>query len=293
MDAEMVAAALDVSYDKLKGKLGNKEMEQGSIGWYFMDKFIQLPFFIPVMSETKKAEYLDLLIKEKNYDTGQQRQIDSGKVKDLFDGIMSTNSNAASSNMIAHSGLTIEEKNALDKMILKNQVESGGQEEEIKKQVLSYGRFLNSDPRSLKRFTNLLRFYCGYQFLRMKKGDEFAEAKVLAKWLVIMIKFPQFVRWIQWDADNKTGPIISSENKATILDSLIKNFIQNNNGRQKTYKDWLQLSLPVNFYQTEKRKKIDDLDEIAWIKSETMFDILMFEFSEQHYFKNAFVCNVW
>ncbi len=293
MDAEMVAAALDASYEKMKGRLGNKEMEQGSIGWYFMDKFIQLPFFIPVMSEAKKGEYLDILIKEKNYNTEQQNQIDTGKVKDLFEGIMSTNSNVASSNMIAQSGLTIEEKNALDKMILKNQVESRGQEEEIKKQVLSYGRFLNSDPRSLKRFTNLLRFYCGYQFLRMKKGEDFAEAKVLAKWLVVMIKFPQLVRWIQWDADNKTGPIISSENKATILDSLIKNFMQNNNGSGKTYKDWLQLSLPITFYQTEKRKKIDDLDEITWIKSETMFEILMFEFSEKHYFKNAFVCNVW
>lgn len=65
MDAEMVAAALDVTYDKMKGKMGVRELEQGSVGWYFLDKFIQLPFFIPVMSETKKRSTYPHYLKKK------------------------------------------------------------------------------------------------------------------------------------------------------------------------------------------------------------------------------------
>lgn len=61
MDAEVVAAALDVAYKDVHGKLSDRERQLGSVGWYFLDKFIQLPFVIPTLNQEDKEEYLSQL----------------------------------------------------------------------------------------------------------------------------------------------------------------------------------------------------------------------------------------
>ncbi len=293
MDAEMVAAALDVAYEKMKGKMGSKETEQGSVGWYFLDKFIQLPFFIPVMSELKKEKYLESLLTENNTAETHSEKVDVIKVEKVYHEVMSTTDIAKSSAAISQSALTSGEKKELDKMILKKQVQSADQNEEIKKQMGLYAKFISSDPRSLKRFANLLRFYCSYQFLRMKKGEPFVEAKTLAKWLALMLKFPQLVRWIQLDADNKPG-LHTSEDKAAMMDDLTRRFIKEFPGKDNAlYDNWLRYEVPKELLQGVADTKIGDFSEMPWLKSQNMFKILMSEFSDDAKFKNALNCNVW
>ncbi len=291
MDAEMVAAALDVSYEKMKGKMGSKELEQGSIGWYFLDKFIQLPFFIPVMSETKKKEYLDYLLTEKvdeNNGTSTNTKPDQKKIEQVFNEVISTNNNQQSAEAIKKASLTVDEEKELDKKILKHQVESTKQNEEIKKQVAAYAQFINSDPRSLKRFTNLLRFYSSYQVIRMKRNKSYVEIKVLAKWLAIMVKFPQLVRWIQWDSENKSGINTAAEDKANMLDGLINDLIKLKL-TDSDFDKWLQLE----FYLDGTPSKIEDLKDMPWLQSRNLFKIMRSELSEGAKFKNALDCNVW
>ncbi len=293
MDAEMVAAALDVEYEKMKGRMGSKELEQGSIGWYFLDKFIQLPFFIPVMSETKKKEYLKSLLteKEKQENLGiktETKKPNHEKVANVYTKVMTSANNNQSSKAIADADLTKEEEKELDKMILQNQVQLTKHNEEIQNQIALYAPFISSDPRSLKRFTNLLRFLSSYQFLRMKKGEKYVEVKILAKWLAIMVKFPQLIRWIQWDSENKSGINTAAEDKANMLDGLINDLIRLNL-RDTDFDKWLQL----DFHLDGKPIKIKDLKNMPWLKSRNMFKILMNELSEEAKFKNALDCNVW
>ncbi|MDQ6815705.1 MAG: P-loop NTPase fold protein, partial [Bacteroidota bacterium] len=297
MDAEMVAAALDTSYEKMRGKLGSKELEQGSIGWYFLDKFIQLPFFIPIMSESKKIDYLKDLLKERKKldqeENNQEMRIpDKKKVDDVFDKVIATGMIAESSKAIESASLTRQEMVALDKKILKHQVQSSDQNFEINRQVGEYSTFISSDPRSLKRFANLLRFYSSYQFLRMKKGEKFVEMNILAKWLAIMLNFPQLIRWIQWDSENKSGINSAGEEKAKIMDSLIESFTKYDGGNGNTYEEWLKYSVPKHFFQTTDAIKISDLEGMSWIKSKKLFDIIMRE-SVSGSFRTALECNVW
>ena len=303
MDAEMVAAALDTSYEKMRGKMGSKELEQGSLGWYFLDKFIQLPFFIPIMSEGKKIEYLQGLLNEttvsKTADgTSTEDSPNMEKVKGVYHKAMSAKQSVESAKTIASAALTNKEKFELDKMILEYQVKSAQQNEEIKTQVALYSTFISSDPRSLKRFANLLRFYCGYQFLRMKKGENYVEVKVLAKWLAMMVKFPQLIRWIQWDSENKSGLTTSAEDKARMMDELVENFLSsyptNTIGSQDGagFESWLNFEVPKSFYPNNVPFKINAFTDMPWMKSRKFFDILMKE-SKTGNLKNAIECNVW
>ncbi len=184
--------------------------------------------------------------------------------------------------------MTKEEEKELDKMILQNQVQLTKHNEEIQNQIALYAPFISSDPRSLKRFTNLLRFLSSYQFLRMKKGEKYVEVKILAKWLAIMVKFPQLIRWIQWDSENKSGINTAAEDKANMLDGLINDLIRLNL-RDTDFDKWLQL----DFHLDGKPIKIKDLKNMPWLKSRNMFKILMNELSEEAKFKNALDCNVW
>lgn len=301
MDAEVVAGALDVTYEKMKGKLATKESEQGSIGWYFLDKFIQLPFFIPVMSETKKKEYLAGLLTEKSTAaaaTGNaaqsRKEKTTSEMKELSTAVLAAGSVKESTDIIKNAELTPEEVAHLDKLILQNQVQSERQNEQIKQQIALYGQFVSSDPRSLKRFANLLRFHCGYQFLRMKKGQTYVEPKVLAKWLVLMLKFPQLVRWIQWDLENKSGLNSNAEEKAILFDQLIDDFIsKTDNEKNNEFARWSQFPFPKELNQGKQGIKIEELNELLWFKSPNMFKILMNDYSKEDKFKNALDCNVW
>ncbi|MES1159867.1 MAG: P-loop NTPase fold protein, partial [Bacteroidota bacterium] len=316
MDGEMVAGALDASYEKMKGKLGSREMDQGSIGWYFLDKFIQLPYFIPVMSESKKKEYLRNLLSENeasgngaaggNGETGAAYSgaenkggapakapvpVDEAKVKEVVERVIATSDNQVSSQLIKEASLSREEQKELDKLILQNQVESQKQNELIMEQVSAYAPFISSDPRSLKRFANLLRFYCAYQFLRMKKGQRYAEAPILAKWLAIMLKFPQLVRWIQWDSENKAGIHTAAEEKVKLLDELVEAYCKNSEDQE--FSRWLAHELPATYSHNGKAFSIYDYPEMPWLRSQKLFAILMNEKAGDSSFRNTLECNVW
>ena len=58
MDAQVVAAALDNKYSLMSGKLKEQEDVFGTVGWYFLDKFIQLPFNVPIMSQEERLAML-------------------------------------------------------------------------------------------------------------------------------------------------------------------------------------------------------------------------------------------
>ena len=293
MDAEMVAAALDVAYENMKGKFGKKEYESGSVGWYFLDKFIQLPFFIPTMSEEKKKEYLRFLLSERVEKVNEpSAKIDEEKLSRVYANVMLAKDAESSAQEISEAELTMEEQLELDKRIMDNIVRSNSQDKNIIAQATLYAKFISSDPRSLKRFTNLLRFYSGYQFLRWKKNQRFVETNVLARWLAIMIKFPQFIRWLQADEDTKTENNMSIEMKAEMIDQLIDNYRVSNTSEQDNFNKWLELPLPEKFYQDNKKTTIKDLEGMPWLKTKSLFELLMNESSVESKFKNAFTCNV-
>ena len=295
MDAEIVAASLDVAYEKMKGKVINRETEQGSLGWYFLDKFIQLPFFIPVISETKKLEYLESLLKQSSKNQGGKDKsgLTPNAVKDLAKKALSAKSPDESQKIL--SNLNKTETSEVDKEILKQQVEDNNDDEEISKQVAKYSRYLNSDPRTLKRFANLLRFYNSYQVLRMKKGQKYVPMNFLGKYLALMLKFPQLIRWIQWDTENKHGLSSSADMKAQLIDDAISELLLGVKEEER-YRYWKD----EKYYQDIKKDKRDKIKHIiemqkdmTWLKSQGLLNILISENSDEAQLSNALSCNVW
>lgn len=211
MDAEMVAAALDVAYHGMKGKFPGKEKNLGSVGWYFLDKFIQVPVVLPTMSENDKAHFLEKLFGEKDHDiqprtrnipraTEQVKQM----ARDLLDSIKRGDSIVVDTTR--EQSRSVLEQDELDEAVLELAYEETEDAEDIHAQVREFATYLDPSPRSIKRFANLLRFYTSQQQLRETKSTtsspiDFADTAALAKWLIITLRWPMMVRWLQWRED--------------------------------------------------------------------------------------------
>ena len=79
MDAQVVAASMEVAYKDLTTKLADSTRSYGSLGWYFMDKFIQLQFVIPNLSAEQQKSFLGELFKQKTGDgesPSEKKQLD-------------------------------------------------------------------------------------------------------------------------------------------------------------------------------------------------------------------------
>lgn len=211
MDAEMVAAALDVAYGGMKGKFPGKEKNLGSVGWYFLDKFIQVPVVLPTMSEDDKARFLEKLFGEKDHaiqprtrSIPQATEEVKKVARDLLDSIKRGDTSIVDETR--EQSRSVIEQDELDEAVLELAYEETEDAEDIHAQVREFATYLDPSPRSIKRFANLLRFYTSQQQLRETKSTtshpiDFADTAALAKWLIITLRWPMMVRWLQWRED--------------------------------------------------------------------------------------------
>jgi hypothetical protein len=227
MDAQVVASSLDVAYEKLAPKLQHISNAQGSMGWYFLEKFIQLPFIIPNMSDEQKKEFVDdLFPSEKPIVTETDENTAYGEIDVL---LRAPQIDFEAIREKAGSIVNLQSKNETKFRELTNRVLeerakiSTDKDVEIRKILERNGKYLRSTPRALKRFANLYRFYRFAQLSRSFQHTSSASDIELGVWLTLMMRWPQIVRFIQWETDISIFRGYSPVKKAKLLEGAMKN----------------------------------------------------------------------
>lgn len=308
MDAQVVAAALDATYKDLHGKLADRERMQGSVGWYFLDKFIQLPFVIPSVKESTKRHYLGKLFHQ-----GQQN-ISAESISATKNAFTDDIIRQAAKDILAALGSKKDEKikeiraqfasieeSKFDQYILSEAFEYNNDSAEILNQVQEFSIFLEDSPRSLKRFANMLRFYSSMQQLRNAKGFPYASTEALGKWLTITLRWPQMVRWIQWSHEDKfQNPRLVEDDKeqefelssstdpaekATFLDDIFKQFSEISNDADRT--NWKVV------YQKQWMAFCAKNEHLPWLKDKELFQLLYHYNSPETNLVRALETDVW
>ncbi len=294
MDAEMVAAAIDVAYEKMHGKIPGKEQTFGSVGWYFLDKFIQLPFLIPTLRQEDKERLVGALFAE--LDQEQPEEIPQKEFLKIVE--------EKAAFPVAPDG---EMEELLDKMserrkaefeagFLEKRLEINRDSPEIQEQVKQYAAYLDPSPRSIKRFANLLRFHVSHQQLREVKGLDYADQGTLAIWLTLSLRWPQLVRWLQWtderkfvhgytetdhDAAGQPDPLhLTSKKpleKAEALDKLLQ--AAQEEELEEAYLHWQRLSRSN--------------EHLHWMGDKELLSLLHERYREESSLARAFECGVW
>lgn len=275
-DAQMVAAALDAEYDKVGQKITNIGNERGSLGWHFMEKFIQLQFNIPVLNKEQSKSFLARLL---NLDLVEGNYQDPHVVttaKEIHEKITSTDDLTSTLFRENDKIRAIEERDPLTANALKETIVQkaaatfNDNDPEVRELIASLSDYLGDSPRSIKRFVNLYRFYRFLQFTRLNEKIEESNNIHLGQWITMMIRWPQLVRAIQWDTEDFfTGQ--SPRERAEKFEALI--------GSYKDHAAWYTY--------------ITDIKEQNWLKDQELFIFLKYCELENNTLSGAVDAGIW
>jgi hypothetical protein len=204
MDPQMVAAALEKAHEDVKEKLPSYE-QAVPLGWRFMDKFVQLPFTIPPSVDREFGRYVDWLADGPGRVASVPPPVREDKpvptpASDI--GSAWTPDSAAAPTpapvAVVHVPTASEDfaesrdVGAIIRMIAGNSV---------------------SNPREMKRMVNLARFYLTLR--RARREDEpgwrAPELEQYAQWIVLTLRWPDMMRWLQWGSDEADWSLSSVE----------------------------------------------------------------------------------
>jgi hypothetical protein len=162
MDAEVVAASMEVAHEKITQKLLERS---GELGWSYMDKFVQLPIILPKILDHNQKEYFGYLL--------------DGKEED---------------NPALPLALTAEQDlGRASSCVALQQLRATM--EEMKVSLPEYYPDLSSNPRTLKKIVNLLHFHLLLQQKRPETNR--AQSRDILAWVIVLARWPSFVRWLQ------------------------------------------------------------------------------------------------
>lgn len=279
MDAQVVAASLEVAYEKLNAKLEHTTQSYGSLGWYFMDKFIQLPFLIPSLNEEQRKKYLAKLFRQSLEEekaspeevAAAEQRINAALSKREFSASQLVAEVAKESPKILHADP--RKFRAIQERIIAASAEKFSDDDpEIQNQLLRYAPYLGNTPRTVKRFANLYRFYRFSQWSRQLQGFESASPNALGRWLVLMLRWPQLVRWIQWEGEAPSLNARDALSKAEAFEKLVDD--------AKAFEDW-----------NEALKKT--IDKLKLERAPQLYELLRERQDESERIVNALRVGVW
>ncbi len=202
MDPQMVAAALEKAHSEVIDKL--PDYAKGTIGWRFMDKFVQLPFVVPSPEGPDLKEYVRSLFCEDK--TGEQTD---EKISKITNRTQISNENIL---RIDEYAAEIADKEKLDedqkadftRKLKEKAVRSSMEEDakrfsdkdpEIRNLILGAAPDFSNNPRDLKRFFNMFRFLWFLRQARKRSGLPAPSLKQLQRWVILSMKWPGVVRW--------------------------------------------------------------------------------------------------
>ena len=203
IDDEMVAAALDKAHGDVIAKLPSYA-KSASIGWRFMDKFVQLPFIVPPPGSNELSEYVASL-----FSYGERRAgLDMGARDKAARVVEQPGGNAVApadivEKVASDRGLGDSQREQLRKEVEvlqemdRNIQAFSDKEDQIKKYLLDSAARFSSNPRDLKRFVNVFRFYYFLRAAREARGEPVPSLDQVSRWITLSLRWPEVVRWLR------------------------------------------------------------------------------------------------
>lgn len=231
IDDEMVAAALDKAHSEVVSKLP-AYTRSSSIGWRFMDKFVQLPFVIPPPAPRDLTRYADSLLSQDS----QSSRVGAVVLDRAARAVEQPRDSSITTEEVVKQAadqekLDPEQQEALkrDVSIIQQMNENikhfTDKEEKIRNLISRRAQEYFNNPRDMKRFVNLFRFYYFLRAARQARGEAVVSEDQLSRWLVFSLKWPEVVRWIQRHAPPPDGssdsPLEALENIALTSSNLV------------------------------------------------------------------------
>lgn len=210
MDPQLIAAALEESHASIREHLPRYERTV-PLGWRFMDKFIQLPFTIPPNKNRALEAYVDWLSGAENptnplsvtsepaYESSSSQQIPKSDEESL----------RQKKEAPIASNLHVDDSEDAVAMFRESR--------DVGAIIREAAKFTSGNPREIKRLANIARLYLGLRNSARLRDPNWLSPSPgqYARWIVLTLKWPDMMRWLQWGADE--GSWHQSEKSTDLL----------------------------------------------------------------------------
>ena len=229
MEPEMVAASLEVSYKDLANKLKDTSAtrNRAPLGWLFMEKIVQLPLTIPPPSPINIDRYLRSLLRG----AGDEPEKEESLPEDLLEKVEARIDKADNLNEVesitfkALGGKRSKQEKAAyreaSKRVYARKLASS--DPIVQRFVYESTSLFRANPRQIKRYINLFRFYATLRY-SYKLDGVYHDTKVLmpsdsalAKFVALSINWPQAIGWLWVPSGNSQPSLARLEEKAKQL----------------------------------------------------------------------------
>lgn len=203
IDDEMVAAALNKAHSEVISKLPSYA-KSASIGWRFMDKFVQLPFIVPPPTRAELKKYADSLLSE---DSGEPAEIDIETRNKVTQVIENAGVNVNTPQQVVQEVAKEKSLSSQQQQVLKEEVvviqhmdrnirAFSDEEKKIRDLLTVSAADFSANPRDIKRFVNVFRFYYFLRAARDARKDPVPSLTQLSRWILFSLKWPEAVRYL-------------------------------------------------------------------------------------------------
>lgn len=215
MDTEIVAAALDEAHKDILDNLP-ADAKASPIGWRYMDKFVQLPFFIPPTTSEQMVAYTDALLSERAVTNDPEVQEAATLLRDpsLTDIVGEATKISLEKDFNTSQSLQLtqiarsQEREKLGSTIRK-QIQDFDEEEDIVKKEIRGAAGEIDNPRQMKRFINMFRLLSFHKIAQdTSKGIQLdanqpPTLNQIKRWIILSLKWPEVARWIRREGSCK------------------------------------------------------------------------------------------
>lgn len=270
IDAEMVAAALDNAHSGVISRLPSYA-KSTSIGWRFMDKFVQLPFLVPPPTSEESRRYISSLYSEgiaHDSDVGAEVEGQAAQIIESSTTIQApeqiVEEVAKNKNLSAQQREALADRVTAIQRMDQNIRAFSDEEQKIKDFLVDCTADFSTNPRDIKRFVNVFRFYYFLRAAREAREEPVPSLSQMGRWILLSLKWPEAVRYFgraqvptyatpqrELDALERLARNCSSVDEwrrgaATIL------------GTDATDKSWFWSSEIMRFFQMESGRPESD-----------------------------------
>jgi hypothetical protein len=279
-DPQMIIASLDTAYKDIGEKASNLEKHQ-SIGRFFMEKFSQLSFNLPVMTHTQTDRFVKSLLTaidmERIPDEVEQKELletylDMEKELDSLEEpeqIFTPRKTEIEAKIITFAPRRVADFQ--EKILRKAFGAYDINDNELENMILDISTYLGNSPRTIKRFLNLYLFYRFLKFTETGRPLTNIPPPQFCRLLVMMVRWPLMVEAIQWGNQKCFVYGTTPTERAQKLDNLIdtadnhKTFLANLEGELNGAEaSWLKDPQIFDICKPENTVKVKLSDAVTY-----------------------------
>jgi hypothetical protein len=218
MEPDLVAAQIHIAYEKLFNRLG--EGGSDDLGWRFLEKMVQLPLALPEPGHPQVQRFLDSILLEAQAQMAEvpddaPEVLSARKAMRDRKGTRSLEAIPEAMEQLREEaraeGTDSPEQEAVRQKAARLEFEKDFSDEHARRMLLRYANDLSGNPREIKRFVNVFRFYAYVDFWRRTQGFDTPGLEGAAKLARIAIGWPSMLNALARDVarNGTTLPLIA------------------------------------------------------------------------------------